>query len=90
MTNNIYNCECCGKEEEVLVCSAPFGACSIGRCKNCFENDYYPYHLIVANTWGIGGLENGANWYKELVVHSLKFYKKTEEDLEKDMGDFDE
>ncbi len=43
------------------------------KCKRCFENGLEPYWLVVATIVMIGGLDNAAEWLKELVKITLEF-----------------
>lgn len=65
-------CDVCG-QEAIGVVASRLGPISFAKCKRCFENGLEPYWLVVATIVMIGGLDNAAEWLKELVKITLEF-----------------
>lgn len=70
-------CEVCGAPEVHGVCSVPGVPYSAAYCRPCLEKDLHPMWILIANTASIGGLDQAAPWWREMVEHNLKGQDKT-------------
>lgn len=70
-------CESCRKNESVGVCSVPAVPYSAAYCQECLNADSHPMFILIANTAINGGLEHCADFWKEMVEHSLKHQGET-------------
>ena len=69
-------CEVCGAEEPVVVLSSSFGPCSCAYCKECYDANLEPYHMIVPAIWTCGW-NNMTEKYKNIIEKSLTKMGKT-------------
>jgi hypothetical protein len=70
-------CEVCNDRESVGVCCVPGVPISCAYCKECLQNNSHPIGILIANTASLGGLDQAADWWKEMVSDSLQFQNKT-------------
>lgn len=70
-------CEACGKNEAIGVYCVPGVPISCAYCRDCLLNDNHPMEILIANTVCCGGLEQCADWWKEMVKHSLYYQNKS-------------
>lgn len=70
-------CEVCDKNEIVGVCSVPGVPYSARYCRECLQANSHPMGILVANTACIGGYDESAEWWREMVNDSLKAQGKT-------------
>ena len=61
----------------VGVFAVPGIPMSVAYCEKCLEADSHPIGLLIANTVCCGGWDNCADWWKEIVEHSLEYQGKT-------------
>ena len=80
-------CEVCEKNEAVGVASVPGVPYSAAYCRECLAADAHPLGIVVANTACIGGMEYAADWWKEIVEHTLEHLKVAREDFDKQVAD---
>jgi hypothetical protein len=74
-------CEVCNKEAAFGTASVPGVPYSAAYCRNCLAADAHPLDIVVANTACIGGLERSADWWKEIVDHTIQHLGVTMEDF---------
>jgi hypothetical protein len=74
-------CECCKKNPSVGVASIPGIPMSIAWCTECLAAQVIPIWALSANTACAGGLEQSADWWKELVERTLKYFNKSLEEF---------
>lgn len=79
MNNSKENliCEVCNINEAIGVAAIPGIPMSVAYCKDCLEKDSHPLWALIANTACCNDLEHCAEWWKEIVRHSLKAQGKT-------------
>jgi hypothetical protein len=70
-------CDACKKNEAVGVACVPAVAMSCAYCKPCLEANNHPMWILTANTACIGGLDKSADFWREMVMDSLKAQGKT-------------
>ena len=66
------SCETCGvtvNDDTVLVYALPGIPMSVGNCAECYRRGAYPLYVVEANTEGIGGLIDAADWWKEAITY---------------------
>ncbi len=85
-------CDACGKEkskDDLSVCCVPAMPVSAAYCLDCLKINNHPISLLIINTALIGGLDQGAEFWKDMVMSSLKAQDKTlewfNEEVKKDM-----
>ena len=79
-------CQVCGKETDVAVFSSTMGAISFAYCKDCAENGYEPYGVMVSYISCAGSWPDDINEeYQEIVRNNLRFFGKTEEEFSNDV-----
>lgn len=81
MNIDLGKCNVCDNEPAVGVCCVPGLPVSVAYGKNCLEADAHPWSLLVANTAIVGGLENTAEWWREMVQHTCSHLGKTIEEF---------
>jgi len=74
-------CNVCGKNEALGVCCVPSVPCSMAYCKECLEANAHPWGILVANTACCNGLENTADFWKEMVEDTCKHLGRTIEEF---------
>jgi hypothetical protein len=70
-------CEVCNTNEAIGVAAIPGIPMSVAYCKECLEKDSYPMWALISYTACCNGLDHCAEWWKEIVGHSLKAQGKT-------------
>lgn len=60
-------CEVCNKEKAVGVACVPAVPYSAAYGKNCLEANAHPWHILVANTAMMGGLEYACEEWVQMV-----------------------
>jgi hypothetical protein len=78
-------CECCQKEPAIGVACIPGIAISIAWCMHCIEAEVVPYNIAVFNTAMNDGLENSADWWKEIVNKTMKYFNISNEQFNNDL-----
>jgi len=78
-------CEVCNKNQSIACACVPGVPYSAAYCKECLEINVHPYHILIAGTICIGGLERAAFYWIKMVENTLKFLNKTKEDFNKDV-----
>ncbi len=76
------NCDVCGENPPVGVGAMPGVPASFAYCKGCLKANAHPYPIVVANTAMLGGLEQAAPWWQQLVHDTLTHLGKTREEFE--------
>ncbi len=86
-------CEVCGQERPLVVAAMPGVPVSVAYCRACLDANAHPWHLVVANTALIGGLDEAADWWKELVDATIKHLRrprsKFDDDVAAEMAEMD-
>jgi hypothetical protein len=54
-----------------VVCSVPAVPWSAAYCQECLDANAHPYHIIVSNTWALGGYDNSVDWWQAIVNDTL-------------------
>lgn len=80
-------CDVCKKNRSVGVCCVPGVPISMSYCKECLEANAHPYDIIVANTACVGGYNESADWWKEMVDCTLKHLGKTREEFDRNVAE---
>lgn len=70
-------CDVCNDEPGVGVASVPGIPMSVAYGKKCLAANAHPYGILVSHTAILGGLENTADWWNEMVVNTCKHLGKT-------------
>jgi len=83
-------CEVCKQDKKTTVACVPGVPYSSAYCEDCFNANAHPYHLVVANTWSVGGYEECADWWKELVMDTLEHLSVSFEQFTRDVKILDE
>lgn len=69
---NIYGtCAVCGKEPAVGVASIPGVPASDAYGRACLDANAHPMWAIVVNTALVGGYDEAADWWQEMVDCTL-------------------
>lgn len=83
-----YNgqCDCCGKETDVIEVSGNFGPLTYSVCYDCLEKELQPYNYMVAYISEAGNYpEDISKTYVKLIRDILIKYGKTEEEFKYDI-----
>jgi hypothetical protein len=70
-------CNSCNTNEAIGVYCVPACPVSMAYCQDCLDNDSHNLDILAANVACCGGLESCAEWWKELIQHSLDYQHKT-------------
>ena len=74
------SCETCGKMAVLLVYALPGIPMSVGNCPECYNQDAYPYAIAEGNTNEcLGGIDNAADWWKQMKTYKDGRYLTMEE-----------
>ena len=98
-TEKLSKCEVCEEEMHegrTIVLSVPGVAWSSRFCHPCRRSGAIPYWMLVANTQCIGGYDQSADWWKDIIDLTLnhlnismeQFLKEVEAEI-KLMNDWD-
>lgn len=66
-------CEVCGKNAAIRVACVPGVPYSAAYCQACLDANAHPLSALIANTVCCGGLDKCADWWQEMVLHSLEY-----------------
>lgn len=80
-------CNVCEESEAVGVAAMPGVPISFAYCRECLAANAHPYSIVVANTAMIGGTGMSAEWWQELVMHTLAHLKISPEQFKKDVDE---
>lgn len=80
-------CEVCNKNTAIGVASVPGVAYSAAYCTKCLAENAHPYGIVVANTACIGGYDQSADWWREIINDTLKYLGKTREQFDADVAE---
>lgn len=67
-------CDCCNKEPSIGVAALPGMPMSIAWCTKCLQAEVIPIWAAISNTACIGGMNDAAQWWIELIERSLKYH----------------
>jgi len=70
-------CEVCNKNKAIGVASVPGVPLSVAYCKECLMANSHPMYVLIANTALCGKLENCNEWWRKIVMDSIKHQDKT-------------
>lgn len=70
-------CETCKKNKSIGVACVPGVPYSAAYCQECLEANAHPWGVLVANTACLGGWEEAADWWKDMVLATCKHLNKT-------------
>ena len=83
----IGKCDVCKAEGvPVGVSCVPGCPISAAYCMECLKADAHPWDILVANTVCIGGLENAAEYWKQMVDNTCKYLNKTIEQFNEEVN----
>ena len=79
-------CEVCGNETMVVVCSSSMGPFSFSYCEDCLRTGAEPYWFMV-NVISMNGLwpESVCDALQQKIRATLKYLSRTEEDFKADV-----
>lgn len=69
------NCDVCGTGATLGVACVPGLPISVAYCEDCLRAGAHPYETLVIATADLGGLDDSADWWKEMVQNTLKHLK---------------
>lgn len=75
-TNKLI-CKACEKNEAVGVACVPCVPISMPYCGECLKANSHPMSVLIANTACIDGFTNANEFWKKMVMDSLKHQDKT-------------
>jgi len=70
-------CDVCGKNKAVGVACVPGVPASVAYCKGCLEANAHPLRILIGQTASLGGLQNCADWWVDMVNSTLGHLGKT-------------
>lgn len=65
-------CQVCESEPAIGVASVPGVPISMAYGRKCLEANAHPYEIVVINTAMLGGLDQAAPWWDQLVTDTLE------------------
>jgi len=83
-------CEVCNKEMHegrTIVLSVPGIPWSARFCHSCRRSGAIPYWMLVANTNAIGGYDQSADWWRDIIDLTLTRLDITMEQFLKEVED---
>ena len=95
ITEKMAKCEVCETEMHegrTIVLSVPGIPWSARFCHSCRRSGAIPYWMLVANTNAIGGYDQSADWWRDIIDLTLtrlditmeQFLKEVEDEEEED------
>ena len=75
-------CEVCNKNNSIGVCSVPGVPFSCAYCKDCLKANAHPWHILVANTACMGGIDNANDFWKGMCRDTIKHLNKKQEEFD--------
>jgi hypothetical protein len=79
-------CDVCGVNPQIGVAAIPGVPMSVAYCEECLRANAHPYGIMVINTAMIsGGLEEAAEWWREMVDDTLRHLGKTRAQFDLDV-----
>lgn len=78
-------CEVCNKNESFSTISVPGVPISCAYCMECFQANAHPWWILVSNTACIGGIENAAKYWKEMVEATCNHLGKSMEEFNREV-----
>ena len=90
VTERMAKCEVCKTEMHegrTVVLSVPGIPYSARFCHSCRRSGAIPYHLLVANTQCIGGYDQSADWWRDIIKLTLEHLGITMKQFLKEVKD---
>ena len=90
VTERMAKCEVCNEEMHegrTIVLSVPGIPYSARFCHSCRRSGAIPYDLLVDNTQCIGGYDQSADWWKDIIDLTLTRLDITMEQFLKEVKD---
>ena len=90
VTEKMAKCEVCNEEMHegrTVVLSVPGIPWSSRFCHPCRRSGAIPYHLMVANTQCIGGYDQSADWWRDIIKLTLEHLGITMKQFLKEVED---
>ena len=90
VTERMAQCEVCetvmhkGRTIVLSVPGVPYSACF---CHPCRRSGAIPYWILVANTQCIGGYDQSADWWRDIIGDTLNHLGITMEQFLKEVED---
>ncbi len=78
-------CDVCGSNKAIGVAAIPFIPMSAAFCEPCLKAEAYPWRILLANSWAMGGLDNACEEWKEMVKSTCKHLNKTMDEFVVDL-----
>lgn len=87
-------CDVCEKEPTIGVACVPGVPMSVAYCPGCLQANAHPWWVLVANTAAMGGLDEAAGWWVDMVhdtcTHLGRTITEFEADVDEQIGAVDE
>ncbi|PWK81694.1 hypothetical protein C8D88_116105 [Lentzea atacamensis] len=71
------NCDVCGNEPMLGVASIPGMPISVAYGRECLKANAHPWWALVGNTALLGGLDQAADWWQDMVRDTCRRLGKT-------------
>lgn len=68
-------CDVCGAVEVVEVAAMPGVPISVAYCHTCLHSGAQPLKIVITNTALVGGYEEAADWWQDIVDVTLDYLK---------------
>jgi hypothetical protein len=85
-TDEWVKCETCGVNNAIGVAAVPGVPYSAAYCASCIKANAHPWWLVVANTADIGGLDDAADWWVEIVEATCTHLGKTMDEFNREVA----
>lgn len=86
MIERQLSCDVCDNEPAVGVAAVPGVPISVAYGQKCMAANAYPWWVLVANTAAMGGLDESAEWWKQMVYDTCAHLGKTLAEFEADVA----
>lgn len=80
-------CEVCSDEPAVGVACIPGMPVSVAYGRRCLDADAHPLWAVVANTAMCGGLDHAADWWKDIIAHTLQHLGVSQDDFDRQVAE---
>lgn len=79
-------CEVCHRAPCVIVGVVPGVGESCAYCRDCFQANAHPWHVLIGNTACIGGLAHASGWWLAMVDATCLRLGRSREDFTVDVA----
>lgn len=81
-------CDVCHSAASIGVAAMPAVAISMAYCQRCLDANAHPWELLVANTAMIGGYEEAADFWRQMIEDTCRHLGKSRAEFDAEVCAF--